>query len=370
MANSSSSAAAASFTTSSYPTLSGSTKRNGEAKMHLPLSKDNPKKFSSYFEQHSKGHLSKALGKVLDNAGNVLHRVGAFETTLTLDVKVECVLPYRMLRVLHDRPEVSHLIMESVMLDLVRCLQGQLNFLGGLSSSPATGTTTTSKSETKSQPLPSGSQKKSGKRGSLKAEIVQSASLLMATLGRDFVWQWMEHLMEELVTSLLRRSESGAAASRSKGDQLAGGDGDIGMGGRVTYVGLDEVGGAGGRRADVRAVSPISELLETQLAGTKTRRGKAGLEGGCSTHRSLQDRDRGRTAHCASRSRSFTRRPSGQPSLLEVLALLSLILQVLPKVSSNWVAYMCIGYSNCHPMYATSYSFVQQVYTITSLGHI
>jgi len=329
----SSSSSSASFTTSSYSSLSDSTKRDGEAKMHLPLSEGNSKRVSSYFEQHVKGYLLRALGKVLDNAGSALYRLGQLETP-TSDAKAECVLPYRILRALHDHPEVSHLMAESVMLDLVRCFQSQLDLLGGLSS-PATWTT--AKSESRPQPPPSGPQKKSGKRGSLKAEIVQSANLLLATLGRDFVWQWMEGLVEKQATSLPgKRAESGAVGRSKEEDQLFDDEeeGSVGVGNNGSeYVGLDKIGGmTSERRADVRAMSPISEMLETQLSGRKARRSKVGLESS-STHHSLQDR--GRTGYSTGKNHSLTRRPSGQPGLVEILSLVSLLLQVLPKVSSN-----------------------------------
>ena len=168
-----------------------------------------------YFERYSKAYLSLAFKGIL---------VQAAEATRQNLPKVECVLPYRLLRALLDRSEVSASIMHSIMLDLVVCLRDQIEALGGVSTTPPGKGAEGSLAKLKGSMVVrdgSSSSKKPGKKGSLKAEVIQSANLLLGSLSQDFVWGWMADMLRQCLQSggpkrRRRRRSDGGSASREE----------------------------------------------------------------------------------------------------------------------------------------------------------
>ncbi len=134
-----------------------------------------------YFEKYSKSYLDLALKGILVPNSEV-----------TRQNLSECLLPYRLLRTLVDRPEISESVMECTMLDLVVYYKHQVDLLGGISAGHGREGVLTKIKESMAE----GNRKRSGKKGSLKADIIQSANLLLGSLGQDFVWKWMEGLLQ------------------------------------------------------------------------------------------------------------------------------------------------------------------------------
>lgn len=238
---------------------------------------------ASYFEKYSKAYLSRSLGDVM---------VHSREAVVNMS-KVECVMPYRMLRALQERPEIGASIVECVMLDLVRCLKAQIDRLGGIVASQSKDVST---SKTKSGFFKDGSSKKSGKKGSLKAEIVQSANLLFSSLGQDSVWRWMEAMLARGVADMQSATmeEGGGSLTCEQGD-------DSVAGGREDHF------------KGPRALSPVSDLLDPGLL----RSGGEGAtgDGGVANVESVQ----------FSEEKSL--------GLKSLLALFIFLMQVLPNVS-------------------------------------
>lgn len=249
----------------------------------------------SYFEKYSRAYLSRSLGDIMAHSREAAH--------LNLS-KLECILPYRMLRALQERSEVGGSIMECVMLDLVKCLKAQIDILGGM-------TTSHSKDagmlKSKGGFIKDGSSKKSGKKSSLKAEIVQSANLLFSFLGQDAVWGWMEAMLARGVANMQAGAGTMEEGGRSGIHENVQGDGDL------AGDGENHVEGA-------RALSPVSDLLESSLSGSGAGGGELeGVAGG--------------------ESSGSTEEKS--PSLKSLLSLFMFLMQVLPKVSEKWSMLMC-----------------------------
>lgn len=187
----------------------------------------------AYFEKYSKAYLNLSL------RGIMLHAAEAARQNMS---KVECVLPYRLLRALLDRSEISANIMDSIMLDLVMCLQEQVEALGGMSAASQSKDGPLPKSKSSSLLRDGSSSKKPGKKGSLKADIIQSANLLLGSLSQEYVWGWM--------ATMLRRYLSGIGPSKSRvgGGPAGAGEGSLGVSVR-------------------ERLSPVSEALDHVLSG-------------------------------------------------------------------------------------------------------
>ena len=167
----------------------------------------------AYFERYARLHLNFALRGILTHA---------VEAAQQGSVKAECVLPYRLLRALLDKSEISSGVMDDVMLDLVMCLQAQIEALGGISSTPQGKDVGGALSKSKSSSLVrdnASAAKKLGKKGSLKADIVQSANLLFGSLSQEFVWGWMAGMLKQYL-----RGDASPDRSRRK----RGGGGEVG----------------------------------------------------------------------------------------------------------------------------------------------
>ena len=245
----------------------------------------------SYFEKYSKAYLSRSLGDIM------AHSKEAARLNLS---KLECVLPYRMLRALQERSEVGGSIMECVMLDLVKCLKAQIDSLGGMATSHSKDTALL---KSKGGFINLGSAKKSGKRGSLKAEIVQSANLLFSFLGQDAVWGWMEVMLARGVADMQAAAGTVEEGGKSCIHEDGQGGGDLMAGGE------DHVKGA-------RALSPVSDMLDSGLSGSETGIGEGeGDLGGGEPAGSSEEKS---------------------PGLKSMLSLFMFLMQVLPKVSEKW----------------------------------
>ena len=152
---------------------------------HSALDADN----MLYFEKYSKVYLILAMEDIM------VHAKEASRLSLS---KMECVLPYRLLRALLDRPEIGLVVTESIMPGLVLCLKEQIEGLGGVHPSHAHSSREGSSINRHRGPLlGNGNSKKTGKKGSLRADIVQSANLLFTTLSQDFVWSWVAAMLEK-----------------------------------------------------------------------------------------------------------------------------------------------------------------------------
>ena len=190
----------------------------------------------SYFEKFSKTYLNQAVKSVL------MHARKAARLNLS---KAECVLPYRLLKALTERPEISESIMSDIMFNLVTCFRDQIDGLGGISFSQSRDGVLASKS--RSNLLVDSNPKKSGKKGSLKADIIQSANLLFSCLSQDFLWGWMEALLLKYSANIRSANETLNDAGKS-----LDGDGES--------VGFEEP-----YLNEARALSPVSDLLERDL---------------------------------------------------------------------------------------------------------
>ena len=226
---------------------------------------------ASYFEKYSKTHLISALKGILVKAREA-SRLGLS--------KMECVLPYRLLRALVDKPEIGVPVTEAIMPDLVSCLKEQIEGLGGLSTAHSHGSKEAPSSKFRGSGVSDRNTKKSGKKGSLKADIVQSANLLFTTLTQDFVWCWVATMLEKCSAeeeSVLTESTGRRAGERT--------------------LSLEALGHS----------TPVSEFLESGSDTRELSHGRsADVEGGCDGDRPLH--------------------------LNTLLAMLMFLMQVIPKV--------------------------------------
>lgn len=246
----------------------------------------------SYFEKYSKGYLILSLKGILEHAKE------ASRQSLS---KPECVLPYRLLRALLDRPEISFAVIESIMPELVLCLKEQIEGLGGIPtlhhhhSHHGNKEGSSHASKPKVSLVGDGSSKKSGKRSSLRADIIQSANLLFTSLTQRFVWQWVATMLEKC----------------SSGEHAASGG---------LEEGTEQIAGVGSSE-DMRQFTPVSELVES-TSGVRDWKESLLLRSASSAgerDESIGDGDGG----------------AGEKplTLRTLLAMLMFLMQVIPKVS-------------------------------------
>ena len=263
--------------------------------------------------------MSHASGTVVRRGGGQGRHVSASSPPLT---KADCVMPYRILRALADKPEISCVIMDNIMLDLVSCLRAQINTLGGLTGVGGKGKRTElrlsgsySSSDVRSIPL-GGIHKKSGKKVPLKAEVVQSVNLLFTSLGQDYVWEWMKGL---LVKQSVTRTTSVSTLSvlKSEGEELGVEEGEE----REVVWEKEECGSI---VQDSQLLSKVSDILiSDQTEGMEKKD-------------SLLDRDLSRRLHhntLSTTGRTSSSKKCDGQTLTEVLSLIRFLLQILPKVS-------------------------------------
>ena len=197
------------FPASSFSSSSGKSEGHLLASQALPLD-------VRYFEKYSKKCLVLSLHSVTAQARGAV-RLGLSKT--------ECVLPYRMLRALQEQPKMGDSVLASMMLELASCLKDQIDWLGGVTMAAAAAIAVFQGSKENNNNMAAiagatglkgkeggGSSRKSGgKRGSLKADIIQSANLLFNSLSRDSaVWEWMEAVLAKSMAEPVRWSAAAA----------------------------------------------------------------------------------------------------------------------------------------------------------------
>lgn len=235
----------------------------------------------AYFEKYSKTYLNLAFREIMAYAKDAAAQNSS---------KMECILPYRLLRAMLDRPDIGTSVMGSIMLELAVCLRDQIDRLGGVTPSQSKDV-----SLSKSRGSLFGS-KKSGKKGSLKADIIQSANLLFSSLSKDFIWEWMQTMLGKCRADV----RSAAAVSCDEGTE-----------------GHAEVGG--GRRGidSTREASHTKDTDVLNSGDVSLRESPLGRAFGVEQGQTSRDDNGGK-------SRSL--------GLKALLALFMFLLQVIPKV--------------------------------------
>lgn len=237
---------------------------------------------TSYFDKYSKAFLTLSLGGIMSHAK---------EATRQNLSKVECVLPYRILRALQERPEIGVSTMESIMFELLSCLKEQIDGLGGVY---ATQGKDTGLSKSKSVLLRDGNAKKSsGKKGSLKADIIQSANLLLGSLSQEFVWGWMEGMLERCILDMQSRD---SGERRRRGSSVDGVEGRRGS------------GGGGVEEGSIPPHTPSVPVSESRIQ----------LDGELTTATAI----------------TTTTTKGKSPDLKSMLALFVFLMQIIPKVNT------------------------------------
>ena len=139
----------------------------------------------SYFEAFSKAYLVNALKLIISQA-SLSAKHGMY--------KAECILPYRLLRALVDKPELGLPLLDEVMFDLVCYLKQQISDLGGLGSGQTKGAKLMNM-KLRGATAEEASSKKPSKKGALKAEILQSSSLFFSSLDSEVLFRWTTDLL-------------------------------------------------------------------------------------------------------------------------------------------------------------------------------
>ena len=133
-----------------------------------------------YFELYTREHLLAAVRRLISQ-GALAARYGS---------KGAAVLPYRLLRALLERPEIGTEVVRGVLLELVLCFKGQVDGpAGGGELDPESALGPVAGASVLRQN--GGVTKQYGRKGSLRAEIVQSAHLFFSSLGTMVLWEWL-----------------------------------------------------------------------------------------------------------------------------------------------------------------------------------
>ena len=162
-----------------YAWLLGSQVNKSHLAAHLPRSSVSEE--FSYFQSYAKVYLISALKQIVSRVSMASKHAS----------KAESILPYRLLRILMDRQEVGSHIVKEILFDLVSCLKLQVENLGGLATKePSVLKNCTHNPEKDDLP-----RKPASKRGTLKADILQSANLFFNCLSSELLWEWMGSLL-------------------------------------------------------------------------------------------------------------------------------------------------------------------------------
>ena len=144
-----------------YAWLLGSQVDKSYLATRLPQAKSTDESNSNvsydYFKSFSRAPLIAAIKRLVSQA----------TTAAKSSVRAECVLPYRLLRALMDKPEIGDAILQDVLVDIVSCLKQQVEALGGPQGRE------TGNSKPKRALVKDDFPRKLGKKGSLKAEVLQ-----------------------------------------------------------------------------------------------------------------------------------------------------------------------------------------------------
>ena len=185
--------------------------------------------------------------------------------------KADCILPYRLLRALIDKPELGLPVLNDIMYDLVCCLKQQISDLGGVTSTQTRGTNKSSK--TKGVLSADDSSKKLSKKGALKAEILQSSNLFFSSLDSEVLWKWVTDVLKEnfsrLPTNVAAVDESAASKSDRELRSVAREESGSSMEENKEELNAQESASAPLPNVDCHATSPssspTSELVEVHL---------------------------------------------------------------------------------------------------------
>ena len=113
--------------------------------------------------------------------------------------KARSTLPYRILRTLHDKPEIGSGVLNDVLVDTVTCLVRQTGSLEGVAREGGDGGGSSAVKEPGSARLHLAlGPKERGprvKRGQLKAELFFSANSLLSSLGSDALGHWLGEMI-------------------------------------------------------------------------------------------------------------------------------------------------------------------------------
>ena len=133
--------------------------------------------------------------------------------------KADCILPYRLLRALVDKPELALPVLNDVLFDLVCCLRQQIADLGGLGSTQAKSTKLVKSRGVSAADDP---LKKTTKKGALKAEILQSSNLFFTSLDSEILWKWVTDVLKDSFGQLsaTKNSENEDKAPKSEEEAL------------------------------------------------------------------------------------------------------------------------------------------------------
>ena len=162
-----------------YAWLLGSQVNKSHLAAHLPRSSVSEE--FSYFQSYAKAYIVSALKQIVSRASMASKHAS----------KAESILPYRLLRILMDRQEVGSHVVKEILFDLVSCLKQQVENLGGLDTKESSVLKNCAHNPEKDD-LP---RKPASKRGTLKADILQSANLFFNCLSSELLWEWMGSLL-------------------------------------------------------------------------------------------------------------------------------------------------------------------------------
>ena len=265
----------------------------------------------SYFEAFSKVYLVNALKMIITQA-SLSAKHGMY--------KAECILPYRLLRALVDKPELGLPVLDEVMFDLVCCLKQQISDLGGLGSGQTKGTKLMKLRGTMAEET----SKKPSKKGALKAEILQSSSLFFSSLDSEVLFRWATDLLRSVFSQQQSRVGENAASDPGKDGKLVLKE--------KAEENLTEESVQRVDRDGSHSSSPTVELDEVQLADKlEGRQQEEGEE-----RRNGQSEDQKTTFNQAAASESsVVTAVDNKQDLSFVLELIKFLIQSLPLVSES-----------------------------------
>ena len=159
---------------------------------------------SAYFRTHCKSHL-------------VLVLKGIFQQGLTAvssEDKTACLLPYRLVRAMLDKPEVA-MVISDFLDDVVNCFVSQIQQLGGLEGGEF------------ASPPPSSADQKASRKVALKSEIVHTGTQMFTAIDSPVLWGWMEAFLVGEIGGTHIITPSDSEQSKDHMDPSASGENDM-----------------------------------------------------------------------------------------------------------------------------------------------
>ena len=239
--------------------------------------------------------------------------------------KADCVLPYRLLRALVDKPELALPILDDVMFDLICCLKQQIATLGGLGSAQTKGVKPV---KFRGVVTADDLSRKTSKKGALKAEILQSSNLFFTSLDSEILWKWVTNLLKDTFHQLSKTNPSDNELSSSKSEEQT-----------VTVVREKEEEDENAVLQEAaRSLSPASDLVKVREAQIAERKGALGQLETTEDSRNGQAVFDNHSTHSnqvhVRSSLSTVVSSSEKQSLSFVLDLVKFLMQSLPLVSA------------------------------------